>query len=127
MIADSHFLTRKIDVITLIWRGLPLSICRHMRHDIFLLPFRPLADKKVRLLPRDMYACVTRHGDIHKIAEKLRREKGRIGENRFCLLAGQPWGKTGNFCADEHRAKFLGTERRGGGRMRKRIDGINLG
>ena len=72
--------TRNIDVITLIWRGLPLSICRHMRHDIFLLPFRPLADKKVRLLPWDPYACVTRHGDIHKIAEKLRRENGRMGE-----------------------------------------------
>ena len=79
----------RIDPITLIRRCLflmSLSICRHMTYSSSS-PFRPPSNRKVRLLPRDLYACVTRHGDIHEIEEKLRERKaeGKKRENGFCV------------------------------------------
>ena len=41
-------------------------------HDIFLLlPCSPPSNRKAWLLPRDMYACVTCHGSLQEIEEKL--------------------------------------------------------
>ena len=98
-----------------------LSICRHMTYSSSS-PFRPPSNRKVRLLPRDLYACVTRHGDILEIEEKLRERKPREqngkmdfvcvvvdDDNNRPLLSRE--SRARNFCADEHRAKFLGTER----------------